>query len=434
MTPHPTDDRTDDRTDNGTDDSVHNRAADPATATRELTDDFDPRAPETFTSAHELYRGMREHCPVAHSEGFDGGFWALFRHSDVNRVLRNPDTFTTSVQNTVPKFAFTGRRPPLHLDPPEHTAYRRVINRFFTPTKMRALHPTVRQLAVEQLTPLFEAGAGDISVDYAQKFPALVFAEFFNLPRELSTRIKEISAAYVAAIIAVDDETVKQLSGKLYAIAQDVIDQRRAEPMDPEADLTTALTQATYEGEPLPPDMVLGCVRQLLVTGMVAPSVFIGNMFVHLSRDPELQTTLRENPDRIPAAVEEFLRLYGPYRGMARTAREDVVFDGRLIKAGEPIALVYTSANRDGRVFPDGENFVFDRPNLSEHISFGAGVHSCPGAPLARMMLTTTLEEALARTDDFAVTGEIVMAKWAEWGTNSVPMRFVPAGGGARGA
>lgn len=402
-------------------------ADDQPTEDRVLTDDFDPKAPETFTSAHERYAEMRQQCPVAHSYGFDGGFWALFRHEDVNRVLRDSDTFTTSVQNTVPKFAFTGRRPPLHLDPPEHTAYRRVINRFFTPTKMRAMHPRVREAAVELLQPIIASGAGDISKEYAQRFPAVVFAEFFNLEREQAALIKEISAAYVAAIVAVDDETVKRLSGRLYEIAQAVIDERRAAPMDPDADLTTALMQATYDGEPLPPDMVLGCVRQLLVTGMVAPSVFIGNMFVHLAGDPELARTLREDPARIPAAVEEFLRMYGPYRGMARTAREDVVFEGRRIKAGEPIALVYTSANRDERVFPNGETFQFDRPNLSEHISFGTGVHSCPGAPLARMMMTVTLEEALARTTDFEVTGPIEMAKWAEWGTNSVPLRFTPS-------
>jgi cytochrome P450 len=400
--------------------------AGPDDAVRELTDDFDPRAPETFTSAHEHYARMRQECPVAHSQTYDG-FWALFRHEDVNRVLRNPDTFTTSVQNTVPKFAFTGRRPPLHLDPPEHTSYRRVINRFFTPGKMRALHPAVREAAAELLQPMIDAGHGDMSGDYARKFPAVVFAEFFNLPRELSALIKEISAEYVAAIIEVDDENVRRLSGRLYEIAQAVIDERHETPLDPDKDLTTALMQATHDGEPLPPDMILGCVRQLLVTGMVAPSVFIGNMFVHLDRDPDLARTLRENPERIPAAVEEFLRMYGPYRGMARTAREDVVFNGRLIKAGEPIALVYTSANRDSEVFEDGETFVFDRPNLKEHISFGAGVHSCPGAPLARMMFTVTLEEALARTSDFSVTGEIEMAKWAEWGTNKVPMAFTPA-------
>src|SRR5690606_5340771 len=210
-------------------------------------------------------------------------------------------------------------------------------------------------------------------------------------------------------------------------IAQGIIDERRSGDYDPEEDLTAALLEARHDGEPLPADMVLGCVRQLIVTGMVAPSVFTGNMFVHLAHDPELQGRLRAEPELIPDALEELLRLYSPYRGMARTAREDVVLGGQLIRKDDPIALVYTSANRDESVFPDGERFVLGRPNIHKHISFGRGTHSCPGAPLARMMMRITLEEALARTSSWSLTGEPEMAIWAEWGTRSVPLDFVRA-------
>jgi cytochrome P450 len=388
--------------------------------------DFDPLAEETFTSAHATYADLRERCPVARSATY-GGFWALFRHADVVAVLSDQDTFTTSVQNVVPKFAFTGRRPPLHLDPPEHSEYRRVINRFFTRSRMDALAPAVRGHVVRHLQRMIDAGHADVGSDYAQTMPAHVFAEFFHLPVELSDRIEQISAEYVRAIQVVDDAEVRRGSRLLYAIAEDVIAARRAEGTDPEHDLTAALLAARPGGRPLPPDMVLGCVRQLLVTGMIAPSVFIGTMLAHLAEHEELQALLRAQPERIPAAVEEYLRLFTPYRGMSRTARRDVVIGGRLIRADEPIALVYTSANRDEAVFPDGEEFVLDRPNLRAAIPFGAGVHACPGAPLARMMLVMTLEELLARTSGFAVAGEITMARWAEWGTRSVPMRFTPA-------
>ncbi|CAM3519787.1 cytochrome P450 [Kibdelosporangium persicum] len=391
-----------------------------------LDNDFDPLAAETFTSAHKLYQRMRAECPVAHSTAY-GGFWALFRHEDVLRVLTDIDTFTTSVQNVVPKFAFTGRRPPLHFDPPEHTVYRRVINRSLTPRKVAALAPKVREHCVAVLQPLIDAGAGDVAADYAQVFPAHVFAEFFHVPLHLSARIKRISAEYVAAIQVVDDENVKRLSRVLYDIAADVIEARRADAWAPEDDLTTALLAETHEGEPLPPELVHGCVRQLLVTGMVAPSVFIGTMLAHLAGDKDLQRLLRAEPARIDAAVEEYLRLYTPYRGMSRTARRDVEIGGRLIRADEPIALVYTSANRDEAVFGDGEEFVLDRPALHRSIAFGAGIHSCPGAPLARLMLRTTVAELLARTTDFDVAGEIEMARWAEWGTHRVPMTFQPA-------
>ena len=170
--------------------------------------------------------------------------------------------------------------------------------------------------------------------------------------------------------------------------------------------------------------MILGCDRKLIVTGMVAPSVLIGNMFVHLSRDRELQDSLRGTPEKIPAAVEEFLRLYNPYRGMARTARFDTEVSGRHILKDDPIALVYTSANRDPRVFEDPDDFVLDRPNISDLVSFGRGTHSCPGGPLARIMLRVTLEEALSRSE-FRLTGSPGMAKWAQWGTNHVPLEFI---------
>jgi cytochrome P450 len=385
--------------------------------------DFDPQGPETFDSAHAQFRELRSKCPVARSQEF-GGFWAVLGYPELLEVITDIDRFTTSKQNAIPKFAFTGVRPPLHLDPPEHMAYRRVINKFFTPPKMRAMEPRVRSGVRELLDPLVARGEANMALEYAQKLPAHVFADFFNLTVELSTEIKQVSGTYVDAIQVLDHETVKRLSGRLYEIAQLIIDERADGSYSPEEDLTAALIATEYEGGPLPDAMVLGCVRQLIVTGMVAPSVFIGNMFVHLARDPELQEFLRANPAKIPAAVEEFLRLYNPYRGMARTARQDTVVGGQEILQDDPIALVYTAANRDPRVFEDPDTFILDRDNIKDHISFGRGTHSCPGAPLARIMLIATLEEALSRAE-FRLTGDPGMAKWAEWGTNFVPLEFI---------
>lgn len=391
-----------------------------------LTHDFDPTVEETFTSAHEEYKELRAKCPVAHSHAYKG-FWALFKYEDVVNVLKDYRTFTTSVQNTVPKFAFTGRRPPLHLDPPEHTPYRRIINRFFTNEKMKKLAPVVRQNAIDLMQPLIEKGEFNFSTEFAHKYPAYVFAEFFNVPKELSLTIKEVSAAYVKAIQEMNDEVVKKLSRKLYDIAQMIIDERKNKPMDPDEDLTTALLVAQEKGELLQEDLVLGCVRQLLVTGMVAPSVFLGSMFAHLAMNEDIQEQLRQDLSLIPAAIEEYLRLLTPYRGMARTPKRDVIIGGRLIKKDEPIALVYTSANRDESVFPDPDRFILNRPNINKHIAFGLGPHQCPGAPLARMMFSYTLEEFLKRTKKFTLNGTIKMTKWAEWGVLSLPLRVIPA-------
>jgi cytochrome P450 len=162
----------------------------------------------------------------------------------------------------------------------------------------------------------------------------------------------------------------------------------------------------------------------VLVVGIIAPTVVIGSIGVHLSRDPELQQRLRSEPALVPAAIDEFLRLYTPYRGFARTATRDVTLHGRTIPLGEPIALVYASANRDADVFPDPESFRLDRPNMKDSLAFGRGPHMCMGATLARIELIVALEELLAHTKQFRLAGEIVPTRFPEIGAISVPLAF----------
>ena len=128
-----------------------------------------------------------------------------------------------------------------------------------------------------------------------------------------------------------------------------------------------------------------GCLRQSLVVGVVAPPILIGSICKHLSDDKALQARLRSDESLIPAAMEEFIRLYSPYRGFSRTASKEVHLHGRTVRPGEPITLHYTSANRDPEVFDDPDKFVLGRPNIAAHMGFGRGRHRCAGMPLARM-------------------------------------------------
>jgi cytochrome P450 len=161
------------------------------------------------------------------------------------------------------------------------------------------------------------------------------------------------------------------------------------------------------------------------VVGIIAPTLIVGSIAVHLARDPELQQRLRNDPSLIPRATEEFLRLYTPYRGFARTANRDVDFHGRTIKEGEPIALLYASANRDDAIFPDADKFILDRPNLSDHLAFGMGPHVCLGIPLARLELRIAIEELLKCTRGFELSGTVVQTRFPEVGALSVPLRFL---------
>ena len=389
-----------------------------------LTNDFDPLAAEDFTSAHGLYKEMRQTCPVAHSNEWNG-FWALLRHADVVDVLKDWENFTTTVQNVVPKVAFTGRRPPLHFDPPEHTDYRRALNPFFSPVKMAKIEPTIRRIVAGLLDPIVEAGGGDMCEEFTRKFPGYVFAEFFNVPADMSLIIKDVSAAYAKALQHFDNEQVKEKSLVLYDLARNIVESRKAQPLDPNEDVATALLQTRDgNGELLPDNLVLGTIRQMIVVGMIAPGVFIGSMLVHLAEHQELQDQLRSDPSLIPAAIEEYLRLFTPYRGFARTSREDREIGGRLIKKDEPIALVYASANRDEAVFPNPDEFILNRPNIKSHVAFGMGPHQCAGMPLARLMLRVTLEEILRRARVTGLSGEIVMTRWPEWGTLIAPVNL----------
>jgi len=389
-----------------------------------LTDDFDPTTPETFVSAHQQHAHLRAACPVAHTSAYKG-YWALLRYQDVVDALRQHDTFITSVQNVVPKVAFTGRRPPLHFDPPDHTPYRRALNPFFTDAKMRAIEPAVRRITRELLAPLIAQRGGEVCSDFTRRLPGYVFAEFFNLSVELAMQIKDASSVFNRAVQKGDDELIKETSLRLYEIARRVIEMRKEEPLDPAEDVTCALLAAKgLDGEPLPDNLILGTIRQMIVVGMIAPSVLIPCIMIHLVQDPALQEQLRAEPRLIPAAIEEFLRLYTPYRGFARTANRDVEIGGRLIKKDEPIALVYSSANRDESVFPEPDRFILNRPNIAQHIAFGGGPHRCAGMPLARLMLCVTLEELLAQARLTGVDGEITMTRWPEWGVLTARVRM----------
>ncbi len=388
-----------------------------------MKSDFDPLVPEDFDSPYEVYSELRAHCPVAHSSAW-GGFWALTKHKDVAEAAAASETFITSKQNVVPKVAFTGRRPPLHLDPPEHTPYRRALAPLLSERRIGRYGPVIRKICGELLDPLVARGHADICVEFSSRMPIMVFANWMNLPQDRIDELESVGRRYNIAVQSNDDEVTKETSLGLYDMARKLVAERAVNPLSPDEDATSALLAVRVNGEPLPHEMIVGCIRQVLVVGIIAPTVLVGSMAVHLSRDRALQDKLRNDLSLVPAATDEFLRLYTPYRGFARTATEDVTIRGVTIPAGEPIALMYASANRDDEVFEDASSFRLNRPNMKDSLTFGRGPHSCLGASLGRLELTIALEELLARTRGFRVAGEIVPTRFPEIGALKVPLVF----------
>ncbi|MHA6667872.1 cytochrome P450 [Homoserinimonas sp. A447] len=392
----------------------------------ERSDDFDARAPETFDSPHEMYREMRSKCPVAHSNEY-GGFWALTGFDDVAAAAKDSELFISSVKAVVPSDPRGIRRPPLNFDAPAHNPFRRALDRTLHHSRLERIAPRLREHAAREITPFIDAGTSDICQGFGTIYPAFTAAEWLNLDIPDVYKLADVASTWVDAWRKQDGELVTSKSNEMYDMARALVADRKANPRDPELDPASSLLSERVDGEPLEEELVVGALRQSLVVGMVAPPILFGGICIHLARDPELQDRLRANPHLLPAAIEEFVRLYTPYRGFARTVSEPVELHGRTINPGEPVTLVYASANRDERMFPNPDEFILDRENIMQHLGFGRGRHRCVGMALARLSLRIGLEELLARTTSIELAGEIETTRMPEVGAQAVPLRVTAA-------
>jgi len=389
-------------------------------------DDFDALAPETFDSPHDLYRDLRSRCPVAHSSAL-GGYWALTRYEDVEAAAKDSQTFISSVRAVIPSDPRGIRRPPLNFDAPAHTPFRRALNRTLTEARLARMEPRFREHAIRELEPLLARGSGDIALEFGATYPAFVAAEWLNLREDKVYHLAKTASVWVDAWRRLDGELVTAKSNEMYEMARELVADRRREPRDPAVDPASSLLAERAEGEPLDEELIVGALRQSLVVGLVAPPLIIGGICVHLSRDRELQDTLRAHPELSASALEEFLRMYTPYRGFCRTASRPVDLHGRRIEPRQPITLVYASANRDESMFPEPDRFILDRPNISRHLAFGRGPHRCLGTSLARVSLRIALEVLLTSTSSIEVVGTIQPTRMPELGAQSVPVRLTRA-------
>jgi cytochrome P450 len=210
----------------------------------------------------------------------------------------------------------------------------------------------------------------------------------------------------------------ESLTHVLRPYVEKLVASRRLEPRD---DLVAGLAAATVDGEQLSDDFVVGMVMLVITAGHNTTTSALGNSVLALARDHPLQQRLRAQPELLPAAIEEWLRLEAPQQSMRRVATRDVELGGHHIAAGERVELVFGAANLDPNVVESPEAFFLERsPN--RHLSFGRGIHSCIGAPLARLEIRVLLEELLSRTGHFDLTGSVHRTPWPRLGVQSLPL------------
>lgn len=389
-------------------------------------DDFDPSRSQAPADVYAMYARLRAHCPLAYSSAY-GGHWALSRHADVKAAAGDSATFLSSVRAVVPSDPRGLRRPPLNFDAPEHTPYRRALDRTLRRQRIAAMEAPLAEHARRELEPMLRRGQGDVAQEFGARFPAWVTVEWLNLDPETAPVLARTAARWVNAWRAQDSAAVNEHSEHMYGIARELVAQRQRRPLPVDTDPASSLLAQRYRGLPLDREHIVGALRQSLVVGMVAPPILLGSICVHLCADQALQRQLRARPELLPGAIEEFLRLYTPYRGFARTVSQELTLHGRTVRPGEPVTLAYASANRDEEVFTEPDSFRLGRSNIHEHLAFGRGRHRCAGMPLARLGILVALRTLLAGTRRFELAGEVEGARMPEVGAVSVPLRVQPA-------
>lgn len=390
------------------------------TDSRRAVSDFDPLDAVFVNDPHPTFDRLRQSCPVARTEGL-GGFWMLTRHRDVTRVTTDTKTFISGVQNSIPKLPDTGRRGPLHFDPPEHTAYRRALNPAFAADRVAGIAGVLRTQAAGLLEPFIAAGGGDVVEEVLMHLPIMAVCELLGIPDDHGPELLDATQRFVASVHDVDPEETKAQSYRIYDRCRDIIRQRKERPLD--GDGLSALLSIQLRGEPLPEEMAVGTLRQVVVAGHVGPVLASASIVLHLADDLELQDAIRADASLRAPAIEELLRLHAPNTGFARTPRRRVEMHGRTIEADEPIAVNYAAANRDPAVFDPPDQVVLDRGDSG--LAFGHGIHKCLGVHLARAQLHALVGQLLDRTSQITLAtprGSLPFAQFPEHGPRSVPL------------
>lgn len=357
-----------------------------------ITPDWDPKEQSTLEDQRRAYDEMRERCPVAYSE-FLG--WSLFRHADIEDVLADPETFSSAT----PRHAI-----PNGMDPPEHTRYRGALEPYFTAERLAAFEPRSREIAGEHVQGLLGQTNADFVAEFAQPFSLKTLCAFLGWPPETWERARGWTHGNQQAAFSRDREAGAALARAFSDYVKSTLQDRRDGKVADSDDVTTALMATEVDGEPLSDDGIVSILRTW-TAGHGTVAAALGILALHLAENPQMQQQLRDQPELLPAAIDEILRVDDPLVSNRRTTTREVEIGDRTIGAGEHLSLIWIAANRDGRAFDNPDAVRIDR-DASENLVFGGGVHYCLGAPLARLELRVGLEELLARTTSIELAGD----------------------------
>jgi hypothetical protein len=360
-----------------------------------------PFGAATWRDPFPLYRRLRDEDPLHWSE--EAGCYVLSRFEDVFGAARDTATFSSAqgltFQNEVEEL---GLAPTIvMMDPPDHTHYRRLVNRGFTPRQVDEIEPAVREFVAARIEELRTAEKADFIPGLARPLPCFVVANYLGVSEEDRGQFEGWTESIVQAGSSGHPGSAADALAGMYGYFTELIARRRAEPGDDMISTLVAADDGTLEIE-----QILGYAFVMVTGGNDTATGLLGGAAELLTANPEQRARLRDDPSTIPNAVEECLRLTSPVQGLCRVTTRNVTVNGVDLPVGTRVLLCYGAANRDPREFgATAEEMDVARP-IPRLMTFSSGPHFCLGAAAARLQGRVVIEELLARCPDFQVDAD----------------------------
>jgi cytochrome P450 len=367
----------------------------------ETTVEYNPFSPESQYDPYPCWRRLRDDAPVYFNP--DMKFYALSRYDDVLTAFLDPQTYISGEGVTVDG-TDRGLGSLIQLDPPDHTVYRKLLSRVFTPRRVGELEPFIRSVAGRYLDAAREPGRFDVVQDFSLRLPMEVISELLGLPIELRETVHDLSNRAVARDPDGPVEDVLEALGQMNALFLELVLNRRKHPRD---DIISMLVGAEVTDEDgnaqhLSDEGIAAQFMLLASAGHETVMNLIGNGTVALCWYADQRAELVDNPSLISGAVEEMLRWDNPAPLEGRWCTRDVALYGTIIPAESRVLLLQGSANHDERQYDDPELFDIHRV-IERPVVFGFGIHLCLGASLARLEGRIAFEELLARFPNYEI-------------------------------
>jgi len=375
----------------------------------------------TIQNPYPAYAYLREHDPVHWNPMFN--CFTLTRYDDVNMVFSDHRRFSSDVWSRAPEFLglededssrYLKQIIPFlaynlqGMDPPGHTRQRTLMMKTFTPRMIESFRPTVQKLVDELIEQRLAEGQMDLVADLAYPLPSNVILDILSIPRSGRPYIRASNEAineFVATILFTGPQVWPRLAGvfaDVTAYLKSLMAERRKNPGE---DLLTKMVLAEENGDMLSEDEIVIATNFLLFAGHETTANLIGVGMYHLLQNPDQLEQLRNDPSKIPAAVEELLRYVSPVHMLARRTLQEVTMRGVTIPSDGSVYLLVGAANRDPEKFPDPERLDITRP-VVRSLGFGYGIHFCLGAALARLEGQVAFETILRRLPDLRIVGD----------------------------